>query len=283
VHQHSLQNQIIHALASDTLQLPAFPSVAMQLQRALRSPDTKVADLETLIVNDQALSSQILRVANSSFYQGLQRVVGIRKAIIRLGVRQVATLALAISQRSLYVTRNQLISRYMEKLWRHAFASALGSQWVANHCGHQQQADAAFMAGLLHNIGQLIILRVMDDLCASQKPGYFDVSEALLVEVLESTMHNAQGFVLLKRWNLPEDYLIVARDHHREPCDPNHVLLLIVRLMDQVCAKAGIGLSGDPQIALAATAEAQALGLGEVALAELEILLEDSVAMADQV
>ncbi|NJM13364.1 MAG: HDOD domain-containing protein [Synechococcaceae cyanobacterium SM1_2_3] len=151
--QHSLQDQIIHALSSDALQLPAFPAVAMKLQQALSSPNAKIADLETLIINDQALSSQILRVANSSFYQGLQRVVSIRKAIIRLGARQVASLALSIAQRSLYVTRSALLGRYMERLWRHAFVSATGCQWLASHCGHKQSADAAYMAGLLHDIG----------------------------------------------------------------------------------------------------------------------------------
>lgn len=281
--QHSLQDQIIHALSSDALQLPAFPAVAMKLQQALSSPNAKIADLETLIINDQALSSQILRVANSSFYQGLQRVVSIRKAIIRLGARQVASLALSIAQRSLYVTRSALLGRYMERLWRHAFVSATGCQWLASHCGHKQGADAAYMAGLLHDIGQLVILRVMDDLCAGQNSGDRDLPEALLIEVLESSMHNAQGCVLMRRWNLPEDYFIVARDHHREPCDPNQTLLLIVRLIDQVCAKMGIGLSNDPQIDLAATPEAQALGVGEIHLAQLEILLEDSMAMADQI
>jgi len=74
----------------------------------------------------------------------------------------------------------------------------------------------------------------------------------------------------------------VARDHHREPADASNSLLLFVRLNDQACEKIGIGLHGDPAIALAATAEAQALGLGEVTLAELEIMLEDSVAMTGQ-
>lgn len=56
-------------------------------------------------------------------------------------------------QRSLYHTRSPLLSHYMGKLWQHAFASALSCQWLADHSGCKQQADDAFMAGLLHNIG----------------------------------------------------------------------------------------------------------------------------------
>jgi HD-like signal output (HDOD) protein len=277
--QHSLQDLIIRALVSDTLQLPAFPAVAMKLQQALHDRNTRVADLEKMIIGDQALASQILRVANSSFYKGLQRINTIQKAIIRLGVRKVAMLAMAVSQRSLYLTRSPLLSYYTEKLWQHAFASALSSQWLANHSGCKQQADDAFMAGLLHNIGQLVILRVIDELSANKQMTSSQMPENLVKELLDSNMHNAQGYVLMKRWNLPDEYCIVARDHHKEPYDSDNALLVIVRLADQACEKLGIGLHGDPNIALAALPEAHTLGLGEIALAEVEILLEDSSIM----
>lgn len=280
--QHSLQDLLIKALATDTLQLPAFPSVALKLQQALNDRNTRVADLEKMIVGDQALASQILRVANSAFYKGLQPVNTVQQAIIRLGIRQVAMLAMAVSQRSLYTTRSPQLGQYLKKLWQHAFASALGSQWLAKHCGHKEQADPAFMAGLLHNIGQLLILRVVDELFANQQLGA-QWPEALLIESLNSSMHNAQGYVLMKRWNLPEEYCLVARDHHREHCDHTNILLAIVRLTDQACEKLGIGLSSDPDIALAAIPEVQILGLGEIALAELEILLEDHATMAGSI
>jgi HD-like signal output (HDOD) protein len=278
--QHSLQDMIIKALAADTLQLPAFPAVATKLQQALHDRNTRVSDLEKMIIGDQALASQILRVANSSFYTGLQRISTIQKAVIRLGIRKVAMLAMAVSQRSLYLTRSPLLSHYMEKLWQHAFASALSSQWLANHSGCKQQADDAFMAGLLHNIGQLVILRVIDELSADKQLTGIQMPENLLKEVLDSSMHNAQGYVLMKRWNLPDEYCIVARDHHREPYNSDNMLLVIIRLADQACQKLGIGLYSDPHIALAALPEAHTLGLEEIVLAEVEILLEDSVMMA---
>ncbi len=271
----SLQDLFVEAVTSDKLQLPAFPGVALKLKRAIHDHTIRVSDLEALIVGDQALSSQILRVANSSFYKGLQKITTIQKAIIRLGIRQVATLAIGASQRSLYLVRTPQIKHYMERLWQHAFASGLGAQKLAQRCGYQDLVDTAFMTGLLHNIGQLVILRVIDELCDGGDLSEGDFSEALLLEVLESPMHNAQGYVLMKRWNLPEEYCLVARDHHKEPYDGNNTLLIIVRLMDQICTKLNIGLHHDPNIALAATQEAMQLGLGEIQLAELEILLED--------
>lgn len=282
--QHSLQEALVQALASEQVQLPAFPAVALKLQQALQDRNTKFSDLQTMIVGDQALASQVLRAANSSMYKGFQNVTTIQKAIVRLGIRQVAMLAMAVSQRSMYLIRNPVLRDYLEKLWQHAMASALGSQWIARRCNYEQQADHAFMAGLLHNIGQLVILRALDMMYTQKRLAVDYLPTALLDELLDGNMHNAQGYVLMKRWNLPEEYCVVTRDHHRQPCDTNNLLLVMVRLIDQCCAKLGIGVSiGDPQLALAATLEAEILGLGEVALAELEILLEDSVLMANQI
>lgn len=278
----SLHDLIVQTIASREISLPVFNPVALRLQRALHSDATRIADIETMIVEDQALTSQILRVANAAFYKGLQQITTIRKAVIRLGVQQVANLAMVVAQRQMHQKTGDAFLGYREKLWRHAFVSAVGCKWLAERCGYRSEAETAFLAGLLHNIGQLALLKIIEDLRAANTIGA-DLPETLIVEILDSDMHAQQGHALATKWNLPDEYCVVVRDHHQEPCDPNNILLLFVRLVDQACEKIGAGLHGDPQIALAATPEAQALGLAEVALAELEILLEDSAAMANQV
>ncbi|MFO1372456.1 MAG: HDOD domain-containing protein [Candidatus Competibacteraceae bacterium] len=280
--QKSLHDLIVEIIAIRDIRLPIFNPVALRLQQALHRDDSKIADIEAMIIEDQALASQILRVANAAFYQGLQAITTIRKAIIRLGIQQVANLAMVVAQQQLYQTISGAFSSYQEQLWRHAFASALGCKWLAERCGYRSEAETAFLAGLLHNIGQLALLKIIEDLRISGAVTG-NLPETLIIEILDSTMHTEQGHLLATKWNLPDPYCIVVRDHHQEPCDPNNILLLLVRLVDQACAKIGIGLHSDPQVALAATPEAQALNLGEITLAELEILLEDSIATANQV
>lgn len=271
---------MVEAIASREVKLPVFNPVTLRLQQTLHNHDAKVADIEKMVIEDQGLSSQILRVANTAFYRGLQPITTIRKVIVRLGVEQVANLAMIVSMQQLYRKTSDQFMAYQEKLWRHAFASATGSKWLAEHCGYRNEADTAFLAGLLHNIGQLALLKIMDDLRTAGASA--DLPETLSIEILDSDMHTRQGYLLAQKWNLPDQYCVV-RDHHQEPVDANHTLLLLVRLVDQACEKLQIGLHGDPAIALAATQEAQALGLGEMTLAEMEILLEDSVAMAQQI
>jgi HD-like signal output (HDOD) protein len=80
----------------------------------------------------------------------------------------------------------------------------------------------------------------------------------------------------MSQWNLPENYCLVARDHHLAEFDGNNFLLVLVRLANQVCNKMGIGLIEDPSIVLLETPEAAQLQLSEIDLARLEVRLEDS-------
>ena len=87
-------------------------------------------------------------------------------------------------------------------------------------------------------------------------------------------------FSLMHQWNLPEKYCLVARDHHLAAIDCNNLLLVLVRLSNQMCRKMGIGLKKDPSIVLTATPEAAQVQMSEVDLARLEVRLEDSQVFA---
>lgn len=279
--EKSLQEVIIETIATHDVRLPVFNPVVLRLQKALHREDVKIAEIEAMIVEDQTLASQILRVANAAFYRGLQQATTIRKAIIRLGIQQVANLAMVVAQQNLYKPGNLKFALYLKKLWQHAFASAMASKWLAERTGYRSEADTAFLAGLLHNIGQLALLKVLEDLHANRAI-MANLPENLIVELLDSDLHTSQGYALMQRWNLPDEYRDVVQNHHQDMGNASNILLIIVRLVDQACDKIGIGLHHDPQIDLAATPEAQVLGVGEIPLAEMEILLEDSVTIASQ-
>lgn len=272
--EQSLQDLIINEVTSNRLELPVFHPVALKLQFVAGDENISVADIETILMEDQALASQVLRMANSAFFKGLHTITTIRKAIIRLGLQQVANLAMAASQRSAHSTENSLLHDYLEKLWQHAFASAMGSRWVAERCGYQHEADNAFLAGLLHNIGKLAIVKILEELCTQKKVTV--LSDTVILEVLESALHTEQGYRLMNQWNLPEPYCVIARDHHDTKGDSHNNLLVIVRLVDQACRKIGLGLNPDSTVIPAMSPEAHSLGLTEIQLAELEIALEDT-------
>ena len=230
-----------------------------------------------VLQQDMGLASQVLRVANSSFYAGLSRIATVQAAIQRLGLAQVVSLAVMCAQREQFRSTDALIAGHVDRLWKHAVTSAFGAQWIAKRCGWREMASEAFMAALLHDIGALLLLKVIEQLRSADGQ---HLPEALVMEVIDA-LHEEQGGRLIEAWRLPQPYAQVARAHHGADLNAAGPLGVIVRLADRACHKLGFALAAQPShehAVLSAAPEAEALGLSEIALAELEIYLEDKVA-----
>ena len=261
-------------LASSNARLPVFNATALRIQQEIAKDESDLQLIEKLIVSDQALTAKVLSVSNSSFYKGLQQVSTVRNAVVRVGINEVSNIVMLITHESNFRSKDPFMQGIMRKLWRHSVACAMGSNWLAKQCGLHSLAHEAFFAGLLHDVGMLFILTVIDDLKHSNEIE-IQPSDALLVEAM-NTLHTHHGHSLMSHWNLPEKYSQIARDHHQEEFDGNNLLLALVRLADMACCKLGIGLDKDPSLVLIASPEAETLHISEVDLARMEIMLEDS-------
>lgn len=258
---------------SEDFKLPVFNQVALEVRDAIRK-DADLKEIERVILKDQALASEILRVANSAFFSGLAKVQGIQQALVRLGMNRVLSVVMLAAQKQAFKAAHPFLAQVMVKLWRHAVASAGACRWVAQKAGYRDLAESAFLAGLLHDLGSLVVLRVLDDICRTDNAP--ELTEAVILEVI-SSLDSEYGFKVMEAWQFPPEYCIVARDHSRETFDSGNVLLMIVRLVDAACAKVGIGLATNTEIVLEALPEAQHLGIRDVHLAELEIELEEMI------
>ena len=272
--QSSLVGMIENYAVAESVRLPAFDATALRIQKevAKEEPDTRL--IEKLIVSDQSLTGELLRVSNSSFYKGLAQVATVRDAIIRLGTKEVSNIVTMVALQHNFQSKNPAINQIMNKLWRHSVGSAISASWLAKQTGSEAMSNEGFTAGLLHDVGKLCILKIVDGMVASRE---IDTSppDTVINEVMES-LHTDQGFSLMRQWNLPEKYRLVARDHHLPDMDSHNLLLVLVRLANQMCHKMGIGPKNNPSIVLHTTPEATKLQLSEVELARLEVRLEDS-------
>jgi HD-like signal output (HDOD) protein len=257
--------------------LPVLSSTAMRVQKELVKKEPEARVLERLISTDQSLSSQVLQMANSAFYRGLVEVMTIRAAIVRLGIQEVGQIALLAATKNQFRSKDKALNIVMRKLWQHSVGCALGVQWLSKRCKLDEYESHAFFAGLFHDIGKLFVLMVIDQM--KEKNANMPFTHALLAEAMD-VLHTEQGYGLLKQWNLPEEYCVVARDHHNKEYDSKNILLQLVRLSDMVCVKVGIGLSKDSSLILSANEAAHQLNLSEIDLAELEIFLEDTAILA---
>ncbi len=262
-------------VTSGQAQLPVFDRTGLAIQQEMAKPDPDMQIIEKQILRDPALTSQLLKVANSSFYRGMLEVTTVRNAIVRLGLAEVSNLVTMLTQKKTFATQDPFIRDYMDQLWVHSVACALGAKWIAKECRLPSKMNEAFFAGLLHDIGKAFLLMAIADL---KKKGQLDekVPQTFIEEVLDS-LHQALGAQLLKTWNLPEIYCMVARHHHDDEMENRDVVLLMVSLANKVLAKAGIGIVHTPDVDLATSSEAIQLDLSEIKVAELELTMEDYV------
>ena len=270
----SLTEMIENFVADKKVKLPAFNSTALRIQKETAKEDPNSRLIEKLIVSDQSLTGEVLRVSNSSFYKGLSQVATVRDAIIRLGIKEVSSIVTLIALQHNFQSKDPGVHKIMGELWRHSVGCAIGASWLAKHSGFQAIAHETFIAGLLHDVGKLFILKVVDDM---RTAGEIEnsPSDTVMDEVMQN-LHADQGHLLLKHWNLPEKYCQVAREHHAAEFDYTDNLLVLVRLANHICHKLGIGLCEDSSLSLMETPEANQLQLSEVDLARLEVRLEDS-------
>jgi HD-like signal output (HDOD) protein len=266
-------------LSGGQVLLPVSNMAGLRLRQEISRADANPKEIERLIMTDQALTAQVLKIANSAFYRGLHKVTSVREAILRLGMLEISNIITLVTQKQAFRSQDPFIAELLEKLWQHSVACAVGAQWLAQSCNFRMILNEAFLAGLLHDIGKLFLLTVMETTQLSEK---FDLRfNPQMIQQALADLHTEYGYSLLKSWNFPEVYYQVTHEHHRENYDFKNDLLVIVRMADQTCRKMGIGSGVDPGILLGATPEATLLGLSEIAIAELQIKMEDSLFLAD--
>lgn len=264
-----LINERIH---SGQLHLPVHPDIARKIASLTFQERPEAAAIGNLASHDPVLACTLFQAANSEFYQGLPKVVAIPEAITRIG----AAAALRELDRTCAgaaCRQGRLLTIYLLPLWNHSLGCALGAHWLANRCGYQAIAGQAHLCGLLHDIGKLFLLAALESISGSGETDIM-LGSQLIEEVLES-MHVEMGVRMAAEWNLPDDIAGVVGRHHEVELDGQELVLALVKLANNGCRKVGLGWQSDPDLVLPTTAEAQFLGIDEIALAEYEIMLED--------
>jgi putative nucleotidyltransferase with HDIG domain len=256
------------------IDLPVFHPIAIKLQHLLADNEFDIEEVIALASQDQVMASRILRMANSPAYRGAAAVETMKDAVVRLGAQQVANMTMAISHASIHKSSNEAINRYMRKLWHHSHSCALGCRWVATTIGLRRMAEQAYLAGLLHDIGKLYLLKVLEKLTVTGV-ACSALEEQTLHEVFIE-LHVEEGTKLMKHWNIPKIYTTVVEEHHASQCGVENLVLIIVRLVNQATCKLGISLHPDPGLEVTRLKEVGLLGIDTGKLSELETLLEDA-------
>lgn len=271
----SLLDRISAKVSAGDFQLPPCNGMVEKLQQITSNPDFDIQDVVEVISNDPSLTTEILRVANSSFYGGLTEIKTVKDAAVRLGPQEVVRISVLVTEKALYQVKTPSLKAFLEPLWQHAQATAIGSRWLTNKLGYHDLENQAFIGGLLHDAGSLLLVRVIDEIF-QEDPSAATLSETLIAEIIE-TAHTSEGHKMAELWGLPDLYCNIIRDHHLEDLSQAGTLTNLVALVDKACIQLGLGLESDASIVLDATGEAYTLACSDIVLAQLTVLLEDEM------
>jgi len=203
----------LQMVVADLDRLPALPEVVQDLMDYLQRPEVDVGQVAYRLARDPALAAKLLRVANSSFYGLQSQVSTIPDALVVLGLRAVRTLVTGAA----VVTHLQtlVVAGYDQRaLWLHSAGTALCGRILAREFG--ANAENAFTAGLLHDIGQLILAARFAE--ANRRVwAYRAEHDCHPIEAEREVLgfdHGQIGAALAARWKFPAEIAAAITSHH---------------------------------------------------------------------
>jgi putative nucleotidyltransferase with HDIG domain len=278
--EESLVRRIELEIQGGKIELPVLPEAAGQI-RDVVARGGGARDIVAVIEREPTLAAAVLRYANSVAYAGLKEITDLQQAVTRLGFLAVEQTVLALSARNAFTGSDRADEQVYRRLWTHAIATALAARKLAPRSA-SVRPETVFLAGLLHDIGKVVVLRCAATL-RRRDPARYSFEEGTLLEFFEA-LHCRVGDELCASWNIPGEIREVVRRHHDENLSgPNDLLVAIVQLASRMAAKLGASLKPDPEISLLDAPAAAMLRLDDVKLASLLIDVEDDLQKMQEV
>jgi HD-like signal output (HDOD) protein len=227
--------------------LPPLPDIVVKLLHASRDPNVSTREMVELIKHDPALTIKVLRLCNSSYYGLPRKINSIQEALVYIGTDTLVNFVLAGCLSTFYQQAQTGYGLEKGELWRHSVGCAIAAQRIA--AWHDDEGAAqAFTAGLIHDIGKILInvyvgeeidtiLKMVED----EQIAFCDAEKKIL-----GFSQTEAGAKLARHWNLPEP-LIEAIEFHQAPEKAKIAPRLVsqVHLANILCISFGIGVGAD--------------------------------------
>jgi putative nucleotidyltransferase with HDIG domain len=206
----------IRELIRNIDQLPSMPSVITELIELTSNPDANLDGILDLIEKDQALTAKLLKLCNSSYYGLSKQVSTLRNAVVLLGFKTVYKMVIALGTSVFFRKDAKGYGLSGIDMWRHSLGCAISAEIVANGFA-PDKAPAAYTAGLLHDIGKLVLSEYVENELESilrlvESGKTFIEAEQEIIGM----DHGLIGGKLARQWKFP-NHLIEAIKYHHEP------------------------------------------------------------------
>ncbi|MGZ0167522.1 MAG: HDOD domain-containing protein, partial [Planctomycetales bacterium] len=226
-------------------QLPSVPAVAIKLLDLAQDMDSSTRDIVDTIKSDPALAAKIIRSANSSYFSFRSEVRTLEQAVPLIGRTVITSLALSFSLSTEAMTDGLLAQRY-KQFWLQSVVQASAAETLAGFIDRKSVSGELFMTGLLIDLGQLAMLRVLrvDYLPVIEKLQDDDADLRQCEKEVLGFDHAEVGARLMQQWKFPQPMCDAALHHHGQPADVTnedslelaHLMMVASNVGDYFCS-----------------------------------------------
>ncbi|MFQ5829775.1 MAG: HDOD domain-containing protein [Candidatus Methylomirabilia bacterium] len=233
---------------ADVDSLPPLPPVApvvARIMEILQDYQVSTHDVAQLLREDPGLTVRVLKIANSPVYGAYMPITSVAQAVLRLGMGHIRNIILTLG------VLQSIGGPARRDFWRHSVTVALATEVIAQHAAaarEEAEADGAFAAGLLHDVGLLVLREhypaVYAEVNRLAEERGLPLHEVEMAEL--QTDHGRMGALLASRWTLPAAIVSAIAFHHQPELAPasDRGVVDLVHLAVCLCACAGLGGPG---------------------------------------
>ncbi|MFI5077888.1 MAG: HDOD domain-containing protein [Vicinamibacteria bacterium] len=267
----SLAARLEREIREGRVELPILPQAAVDVQELI-ARDAGLPAIVRAIEREPIVAAALVKYANAAVYAGLRDVTDLQQAIARLGLDSVRETVVSLSARAAFKADNPAQAKYYSTIWTHSLTTAVAARRLAEFVSVPK--ETAFLAGLLHDIGRICVLRGITTL-RTRDPKGFVLPDNTIGEFTDA-LHCAMGEALCQAWNIPVELSDAIKRHHDvNLTEPQDTLAAVVQVADLMAAKIGASLHPEPNMKLVERPSFAALQLDDVKIAMLLVELED--------
>ncbi|MDA3845725.1 MAG: HDOD domain-containing protein [Vallitaleaceae bacterium] len=234
-------------LVSRVDEIPVFSETVNRILTLLEDPKADAKGVEHEIMKDQGFTAKVLRLANSAYFGGSRKIHTVSQATVLLGFQAIKSMVLASSVGKVLVRELPGYALEKEELWRQSQICAITSRVIAKKVKYSKP-DQAYTAGLLHDIGKVILdyylseqYQVIQEKMASGKWPFVAIEEEVL-----GFHHGQVGAKIAEKWRLPEDLVEAIELHHTPSLAVlNPQMVSIIHIADGLVMMLGLHLGAD--------------------------------------
>ena len=236
--------------------LPTLPVIIQRLEKAIADPNSDARTLVTIIEDDPAIMTRVLKVVNSVFYAPSfgQRINDLLPAVTRLGFNTIKNITMTTAVfGSFRKSDAPLFNR--EEFWRHSVTVGIISVILYDYCSstitHRIPKDVIHLLGILHDLGKIVLeMHFADEFHeAIETAKEKNISLHLAEQQVMATDHSEIGAWLCEKWNITPEIVNIVRCHH----DPmimedgkEKAMAMVIHMADYICLSQRIGDSANP-------------------------------------